>query len=83
MSDILNSKPVTFDHPEKLTEGVTLEKGSVVAKAFINEEDGCVKSNIVIENRATGEVSKKDAVIGEIVDNVEDEDIDSDDIIEY
>lgn len=83
MSDKLNGKPVTFDHPEKLTEGVTLEKGDVVAKAFINEVDGCVKSNIVIENKATGEVSKKDAVIGEIVVNEEDEELDSDDIIEY
>ena len=43
MSDILNSKPVTFDHPEKLTQGVSLEKGDVVAKTFINEVDGLVK----------------------------------------
>ena len=71
MSDRLNEKPVTFDHPEKLTEGVTLEEGNVTAKAFINEEDGCVKSNIVIENKATGEVAKRDVVLGNIVEEEE------------
>jgi hypothetical protein len=83
MSDKLNGKPITFDHPERLTEGVCLEKGDVVTKAFINEVDGCVKYNIVVENKATGEVAKKDAVIGEIVDKEDDDDLDSDDIIEY
>ncbi len=78
MSDKLNGKPVTFDHPEKLTEGVSLEKGDVVVKSFINEEDGHVKSNIVVENKATGEVEKKDAVIGEI-DQVEDEEVEYED----
>ncbi|MCB2299145.1 hypothetical protein [Clostridium tagluense] len=74
MSDRLNSKPVTFDHPEKLTQGVSLEKGDVVAKTFINEEDGCVKCNIVLENKVTGEVAKRDEVIGQIVeDEYEDE----------
>lgn len=74
MSDRLNSKPVTFDHPEKLTEGVSLEKGDIVAKTFINEEDGCVKTNIVIENKVTGEIAKRDSVLGEIVeDEFEDE----------
>lgn len=73
MDDRLNSKPITFDHPEKLTQGVSLEKGDVVAKTFINEEDGCVKCNIVVENKVTGEVAKRDEVIGEIVED-EDED---------
>ncbi|GCD10768.1 hypothetical protein [Clostridium tagluense] len=77
MSDRLNSKPVTFDHPEKLTQGVSLEKGDVVAKTFINEEDGCVKCNIVLENKVTGEVAKRDEVIGQIVeDEYEDDDED-------
>ena len=77
MSDRLNDKPVTFDHPEKLTQGVSLEKGDVVAKTFINEVDGVVKSNIVIENKATGEVAKRDAVIGEIVENeIDEEEVD-------
>ncbi|MBZ9633931.1 hypothetical protein [Clostridium sp. FP1] len=75
MSDRLNNKPVTFDHPEKLTQGVSLEKGDVMAKTFINEEDGCVKCNIILENKATGEVAKRDEVIGQIV---EDEDDDED-----
>jgi hypothetical protein len=82
MSDALNSKPVTFDHPEKLTQGVSLEKGDLVAKAFINEEDGCVKSNIVIENKVTGEVAKRDTIIGEI-DQIEDDEIDEDEYEEY
>ena len=69
MNDRLNSKPVTFDHPEKLTQGVSLEKGDIIAKTFITEEDGCVKSNIVIENKVTGEIAKKDAVLGEIVED--------------
>ena len=43
MNDRLNDKPVTFDHPEKLTQGVSLEKGDITAKTFISEEDGCVK----------------------------------------
>ncbi|MGH4123340.1 MAG: hypothetical protein ACREV6_10485 [Clostridium sp.] len=77
MSDRLNSKPVTFDHPEKLTQGVSLEEGDIVAKTFINEEDGCVKSNIVIENKATGEIAKRDSVIGEIVED-EYEEVDED-----
>ncbi|MEK6265651.1 MAG: hypothetical protein N2B06_12940 [Clostridium sp.] len=74
MSDKLNGKPVTFDHPEKLTEGISLEKGDVVAKSFISEEDGVVKSNIVVENKVTGEIAKRDSVIGEI-DQFEDEEI--------
>lgn len=82
MSDKLNGKPVTFDHPEKLTEGVSLEKGDVVAKSFVSEEDGVVKSNIVVENKVTGETAKRDSVIGEI-DQVEDEEIDEDGYEEY
>ncbi|MCJ7687892.1 MAG: hypothetical protein MUO60_00970 [Clostridiaceae bacterium] len=82
MSDKLNGKPVTFDHPEKLTEGVSLEKGDAVAKSFISEEDGYVKSNIVFENKATGEITKKDAIIGEI-DQVVDEDEYDEDYEEY
>ncbi|MGH4140207.1 hypothetical protein [Clostridium sp.] len=75
MSDRLNNKPITFDHPEKLTQGVALEKGDVTARTFISEEDGCVKSNIIVENKVTGEVAKSDSVIGEIVeDEFEDED---------
>jgi len=74
MNDRLNGKPVTFDHPEKLTQGVSLVEGDVTAKSFINEVDGEVKCNIVIENKATGEVAKRDAVIGEIVGN-EDADV--------
>lgn len=77
MNDRLNDKPVTFDHPEKLTQGVALEKGDIIAKTFINEEDGHVKANIVVENKVTGEVAKKDEIIGEIVENeFEDEDED-------
>lgn len=75
MDDRLNRRPVTFDHPEKLTEGVTLEEGDVTAKAFINEEDGCVKFNIVVENKTTGKVAKSDAVIGEIDEDEDEEDI--------
>lgn len=78
MSDRLNEKPVTFDHPEKLTEGLSLEKGDIVTKTFINEVDGCVKSNIVVENKVTGEISKKDEIIGEIVDS-EVEEVDEED----
>ncbi|MBU3114152.1 hypothetical protein [Clostridium lacusfryxellense] len=74
MDDKLNGKPVTFDHPEKLTQGVSLVEGDVEAKTFINEVDGQVKCNIVIENKATGEIAKRDTVIGEIVENA-DEDI--------
>ncbi|MBU3091773.1 hypothetical protein K2F40_07185 [Clostridium sp. CM028] len=77
MDDRLNSKPIIFDHPEKLTQGVSLEKDDVVAKTFINEEDGCVKCNIVLENKVTGETAKRDEVIGEIVeDENEDEEFD-------
>jgi hypothetical protein len=75
MNDRLNDKPVTFEHPEKLTEGVALEKGDVTAKAFISEEDGCVKSNIVIENKTTGEVAKRDALIGNIDEDEDEEEI--------
>ncbi|MBK5240084.1 hypothetical protein [Clostridium sp.] len=75
MSDKLNGRPVTFDHPEKLTQGISLEKGDVVAKSFISEEDGCVKSNIIVENKVTGEIAKRDSVIGEI-DQVVDEEYD-------
>jgi hypothetical protein len=74
MDDRLNRRPVTFDHPEKLTEGVSLVEGDVTAKAFINEEDGRVKFNIVIENKTTGEIARRDAFIGEIVED-EDEDV--------
>ena len=76
MNDRLNGKPVTFDHPEKLTEGISLVEGDVTAKSFISEVDGEVKCNIVIENMATGEKAKRDAVIGEIVEN-ENEDLDT------
>lgn len=77
MNDRLNNKPVTFDHPEKLTQGVSLEKGDVVAKTFINEVDGVVKANIVVENKVTGEIAKRDEIIGEIVeDEFEDDDED-------
>ena len=79
MNDKLNSKPVTFDHPEKLTEGVSLVEGDVTAKSFISEVDGHVTSNIVVENKATGEIAKRDAVIGEIVED-EDEDVDAGEI---
>lgn len=75
MNDRLNDKPVTFEHPEKLTEGVSLEEGNITAKAFINEEDGIVKSNIVIENKTTGEVAKRDAVIGNIDEDEYEEEI--------
>ena len=75
MSDRLDNKPITFDHPEKLTQGVALEKGDITAKTFISEEDGCVKSNIIVENKVTGEIAKSDSVIGEIVeDEYEEED---------
>ena len=75
MDDRLNRRPVTFDHPEKLTEGISLVEGDVTAKAFINEEDGRVKFNIVVENKVTGEIAKRDSFIGEIVqDEDEDED---------
>ena len=81
MDDKLIEKPVTFEHPEKLTKGVTLKEGNITARAFISEEGGCVKSNIVIENKITGNVAKKDAVVGNIVnDEVEDEDEDEEDI---
>jgi len=69
MDDRLNRRPVTFDHPEKLTEGISLVEGDVTAKAFINEEDGRVKFNIVVENKVTGEIAKRDAFIGEIVED--------------
>ncbi|WP_291635644.1 hypothetical protein [Clostridium sp.] len=78
MSDRLNDKPVTFDHPEKLTQGVSLEKGDITAKTFINEVDGCVKCNIVVENKVTGEVAKKDTIIGQVVEEDYDEEIDED-----
>ncbi len=74
MTDRLNSKPLTFDNPEKLTQGVALEKGDITAKTFISEEDGCVKSNIIVENKVTGEITKKDMVIGEIVEDEYEED---------
>lgn len=75
MSDRLNNKPITFDHPEKLTQGVALEKGDITARTFISEEDGCVKSNIIVENKVTGEIAKSDSVIGEIIeDEYEEED---------
>ncbi|MBU3188015.1 hypothetical protein K9O30_00210 [Clostridium bowmanii] len=75
MSDRLDNKPITFDHPEKLTQGVALEKGDITARTFISEEDGCVKSNIIVENKVTGEIAKRDSVIGEIVeDEYEEED---------
>jgi hypothetical protein len=79
MNDKLNSRPVTFDHPEKLTQGVSLVEGDVTAKSFIIEVDGHVTSNIVVENKATGEIAKRDAVIGEIVED-EDEHEDAGDI---
>lgn len=80
MNDKLNSKPITFDHPEKLTQGVSLDKGDITAKTFISEEDGCVKANIVVENKVTGEVAKRDEIIGEIDEEEEDfEEIDDDD----
>ena len=75
MSDRLNNKPVTFNHPEKLTQGVSLEKGDIIAKTFINEEDGCVKCNIIVENKVTGEVAKRDAVIGSIDEEEDEEEI--------
>jgi hypothetical protein len=77
MDDKLNGKPVTFDHPEKLTQGVSLVEGDVEAKSFINEVDGQVKCNIVIENKATGEIAKKDTVLGEIVENEVEDDLDN------
>mgnify|MGYP001568208198 FL=1 len=80
MNDRLNSKPITFDHPEKLTEGVSLVEGDVTAKSFISEVDGHVTSNIVIENKATGERAKRDAVIGEIVEDEEEEEVDAGEI---
>jgi len=79
MNDKLSEKPVTFEHPENLTKGVTLKEGNITARAFISEEDGCVKSNIVIENKITGNVAKKDAVVGNIVED-ENEDEDEEDI---
>jgi hypothetical protein len=79
MNDKLISKPVTFEHPEKLTQGVTLKEGNITARAFISEEDGCVKSNIVIENKVTGKVAKKDALLGNVE---EDEDEDEEEIEE-
>jgi hypothetical protein len=75
MNDKLNNKPVTFEHPEKLTQGVTLKEGNITARAFISEENGCVKSNIVIENKVTGNVAKKDAVIGNIDEDEDEEEI--------
>lgn len=75
MNDRLNDKPVTFDHPEKLTEGVSLAEGDVTAKTFINEVDGQVKCNIVVENKVTGEIAKRDTVIGEIVENEDEEEV--------
>jgi len=79
MNERLNSKPITFDHPEKLTQGVSLVEGDVSAKTFINEVDGKVKANIVIENKVTGEIAKRDAVIGEIVQDVDEDEDEIDD----
>jgi len=76
MNERLNSKPITFDHPEKLTQGVSLVEGDITAKTFISEVDGKVKSNIVVENKVTGEIAKSDAVIGEIVQDVDEDEID-------
>lgn len=77
MDNRLTEKPVTFDHPEKLIEGVTLKEGNITAKAFMSEENGCVKSNIVLENKITGNVSKRDVVIGniDIEDEIEEEEV--------
>lgn len=62
------STPLTFDHPEKLAEGVTLEEGEIYAKSFINEDNGEVKFNIVVRNKLTGKEIKRDVVIGTIED---------------
>ena len=55
MIDILKTKPIIFDHPEKFIDGVSLAEGDIIAKTFINKEDGRVKCNIVVKNKVTGE----------------------------
>lgn len=67
-SGIDASAPLTFDHPEKLAEGITLDEGDIYAKSFINEDNGEVKFNIIVRNKATGKEVKRDVVIGTIED---------------
>lgn len=63
-----NSTPLTFDHPEKLAEGITLDEGDIYAKSFISESNGDVKFNIIVRTKSTGKEISRDVVIGTIED---------------
>lgn len=73
MEKKLQDKPITFEHPDKLSDGISLVDGDITAKAFINEVDGKVKYNIEVENNSTGKVSKNDYIIGEVDEDDEDD----------
>lgn len=72
MEKKLDDKPITFDHPVKLSDGITLVDGDVTARAYVNEIDGHIKYNIELENKTTGKTTKNDLVIGEIEEDQED-----------
>lgn len=73
MKKKLDDKPITFEHPDKLSDGICLEDDEVNAKAYIDEADGEIKYNIELENKTTGKISKNDFVIGKIDEDSEDD----------
>lgn len=68
-NSLSSDTPLTFDHPEKLSEGITLEDTDLFARSYISEDGGQIKFNIVVKNKTTGKENKRDVVIGSIEEN--------------
>jgi hypothetical protein len=74
MDERVFHEPLTFDHPEKLLQGITVDEGDVSVKSYLDENEGCIRFNTVITNKATGKETRRDVVVGELAEeDVEEE----------
>lgn len=74
MDERVFHEPLTFDHPEKLLQGITVDEGDISVKSYLDENEGCIRFNTVITNKATGKETRRDLVVGELAEeDVEEE----------
>lgn len=74
MDEKIFHEPLTFDHPEKLLQGITVDEDDISVKSYIDEDNGCIRFNTIITNKVTGKETKRDLVVGELDEEEVDED---------
>ena len=66
MDERVFHEPLTFDHPEKLLQGITVDQGDINVKSYLDENEGCIRFNTIITDKATGKETRRDVVVGEL-----------------